>query len=70
MEVSLRGLLAKTVELNASDLHICSGEIPSLRIQGEIQRLNSQLFSAKTVSRLADELLTDNYRAELTEQIG
>ena len=70
MDVSLRSLLTKTVELNASDLHICSGELPSMRIQGQIQRLNHDQLSAAQVFRFADELMTETQRAELSERLS
>ena len=70
MDVSLRSLLAKTVELNASDLHICSGELPSMRIRGQIQRLNHEQLSAAQVFRFADELMTETQRSELSEKLS
>ena len=40
MSVDIRKLLLTTVEMNASDLHIVTGEPPVVRVRGEIRRLN------------------------------
>lgn len=48
-EYSIDDLLKKAVELNASDVHITTGEVPSLRINGIIRRLNIPAVSEKNV---------------------
>ena len=45
MAVDIRQLLFTTVEMNASDLHIVTGEPPVVRVRGEIRRLNMPALS-------------------------
>ena len=45
MSVDIRKLLLTTVEMNASDLHIVTGEPPVVRVRGEIRRLNMPALS-------------------------
>ena len=59
MRSNLRELLLTTVEKGASDLHIIAGEVPSIRLQGEIRRLNLNPLSNSDARRLANELMTE-----------
>ena len=37
---TLQELLSRTVELNASDLHLTAGSPPQVRVHGSLQRLD------------------------------
>ena len=52
---SLAALLERAVALGASDLHLCTGEAPSLRIDGRLQ-LMSELRAVSVEELFADEL--------------
>ena len=62
MAVDIRQLLITTVEMNASDLHIVTGEPPVVRVRGEIRRLNQPVLSRSEARQLADSILTDRLR--------
>ena len=52
MAVDIRQLLMTTVEMNASDLHIVTGEPPVVRVRGEIRRLNQPALSRSEARRV------------------
>ena len=70
MRFNLRDLLVTTVEHNASDLHIIAGEVPSIRVQGEIKRLNMDSIRNADARLLANQLMTDRQRAILSEKLS
>ena len=70
MSVDIRKLLVTAVDMNASDLHIVSGEPPVLRVRGEIQRLPGPALSRIEVRQLADAILTDRLRAKFAEELS
>ena len=70
MRSNLRDLLLMTVEKGASDLHIIAGEVPSMRIQGEIKRLNMDSLSNFEVRQLANQLMTDQQRGSLNDHLS
>ena len=45
-------LLAFSVQHNASDLHLSTGTPPSIRVDGDIRKLNIQDFDAKDLRHL------------------
>ena len=63
-------LLLTTVEMNASDLHIVTGEPPVVRVKGEIRRLNQPALSRSEARLLADSILTDRLRAQFAEELS
>ena len=70
MAIDIRQLLLTTVEMNASDLHIVTGEPPVLRVKGEIRRLNQPALSRSEARLLADSILTDRLRAQFAEELS
>ena len=62
-KIEIQQLLVVAVERNASDIHICAGEIPALRIGGNIFRLNFPPLSNAAVREMAYSLMTDSQRA-------
>ena len=70
MSVDIRKLLLTTVEMNASDLHIVTGEPPVVRVRGEIRRLNMPVLSRSEARLLADSILTDRLRAQFAEELS
>jgi twitching motility protein PilT len=63
MGLNLRTLLDEMVAVNASDLHICAGEHPKLRIDGEITNASTGgRLSTKDTMQLAYSVLTENQK--------
>ncbi|MCL5037073.1 MAG: type IV pilus twitching motility protein PilT [Chloroflexi bacterium] len=57
--MKLETLLAKAVEMEASDLHIVAGIPPSVRIDGEIQFLECDKLSGEDTKNMIYEVLTE-----------
>src|SRR3989442_11232608 len=63
MPVNLRALLEEMIEKDASDLHIVAGEVPKIRVDGDI--VNSavtDVLTPKYTLSLAYSLLTENQK--------
>jgi len=58
--MSLQELLAKTISSNASDLHLCTGYPPTLRVDGELRRLDSPPLTEEQTLALIGELLPES----------
>lgn len=57
--MDLKQLLQATVDLNASDLHLISGIVPTVRIDGELHPIaNEQVATPETTFALLKEILT------------
>jgi twitching motility protein PilT len=63
LDASLRDLLAEAVAHKASDLHLCSGETPTLRIDGRLHPLRN--LPAAAVDRILAELAPPDALARL-----
>ncbi len=59
-DVHLDELLELVVEYNASDLHICAGLPPILRIDGELKKTRYEVVSADVAQRMLYDILTDD----------
>src|SRR4051812_3838459 len=62
----LSTLLLQAAQSGASDVHLCSGEPPHVRIDGNLVKLQSPALSAADVAHLAAELLTAEQQAKLS----
>ena len=61
--LNLRTLLDEMVAMNASDLHICAGEHPKLRIDGDITNASTGgVLTTKDTMQLAYSVLTENQK--------
>ena len=69
-KLTLKQLLLHTVKTEASDLHLCAGEIPAIRVKGKIQRLNTPLFTTLDLQLLVDELMTDKQRSTFHSKLS
>lgn len=58
-EVHIDELLREMVERGASDLHICVGVPPVLRIDGELHHMNYEKFTPIICQRLLYDILSD-----------
>jgi len=55
-------LLEFAVKNKASDLHLCSGLPPMIRVHGEIQRLNAPALEHKDVHGMVYDIMMDKHR--------
>ena len=61
--LNLRTLLDEMVAMNASDLHICAGEHPKLRIDGDMTNASTGgVLTTKDTMQLAYSVLTENQK--------
>ena len=62
-------LLAFSVQHNASDLHLSTGTPPSIRVDGDVRKLNIPAFDAKDVNALVYDIMNDRQRKEYEEKL-
>ena len=62
-------LLMYSVKQGASDLHISAGEVPALRIHGEIQRINAPPISSDDCKRLLFSVMNERQKAGFEETL-
>ena len=60
-------LLQATVENKASDLHLAAGEVPAIRLHGEIVRLNTPALGTDDAKRLVYALMSQRQRKAFEE---
>lgn len=66
--MNILDLLSKTVELNASDLHITVAVPPVMRINGRLERIGQAPLSVEDASYLVRQVLNDSQIKELEER--
>ena len=59
--IKLKELLEKTIELDASDLHLTIGMPPTVRVNGHLIPLNNEDLSKELVREFAKEILGDEF---------
>jgi len=59
--------LALTVERGGSDLHICAGSQPMVRLHGDLLPLSDTILDAATCRELIYSIFTENQRARFEE---
>ncbi len=62
-------LLAFSVQHDASDLHLSTGTPPSIRVDGDVRRLNIPAFDAKDVNALVYDIMNDKQRKDYEENL-
>ena len=62
-------LLAFSVKHEASDLHLSTGNPPSIRVEGDVRKLNIPAFDAKDVNALVYDIMNDRQRKEYEENL-
>jgi twitching motility protein PilT len=62
-------LLAFSVQNNASDLHLSAGTPPSIRVDGDVRKLNIPAFDEKDVNALVYDIMNDRQRKEYEENL-
>lgn len=67
--IDIIALLQETVEHGGSDLHLCAGRVPSIRLRGEITPLARGAMSAAICRESILGILTDTQRARLEKDL-
>ncbi len=62
-------LLAFSVQHDASDLHLSTGTPPSIRVDGDVRKLNIPAFDTKDVNALVYDIMNDRQRKEYEENL-
>lgn len=62
MQVRIHDLLILAVQQGASDVHLSSGDVPAVRIDGAVRRLDMDPLSADDVKRLAYSVMTEKQK--------
>jgi twitching motility protein PilT len=65
MALDFAQVLQETVRLDASDLHIAVGAPPSVRVRGQLQRLDSPALTSQDTRELVYSILTNDQRKKL-----
>lgn len=66
--MGLDDLLEKTVEYDASDLHLCTGIPPVIRIHGDLVYMNEPVLTAADCEEMAKQCLNDELKNALAEK--
>lgn len=68
MEKDIKELLLMTLENQASDLHLITGNPPVLRIDGELQRIGTEPLESADTERMARELVPESRWGDFEEK--
>jgi twitching motility protein PilT len=69
MKTRIHELLSFAVEHGASDLHLGAGEVPAVRIDGQIRRMDEDRLSAAGAKRMAYALMTERQKADFERHL-
>jgi len=67
MEVDIVQLLVETVARSASDLHLCAGSPPMIRVHGGLVPLSETILDAETCRDVIYSIFTESQRARFEE---
>ncbi|MFM7204708.1 MAG: type IV pilus twitching motility protein PilT [Myxococcota bacterium] len=62
-------LLLHAVQQKASDLHISSGEVPMIRVHGEVHRLNAPPLSPDETKRLIYSIMSERQKTQFEHDL-
>ena len=62
MQVQIHEMLTFAVEHGASDIHLSAGEVPAVRIDGEIKRLDLEPLSPDDAKRMSYSVMTSKQK--------
>jgi twitching motility protein PilT len=66
--MDLNSLLKKTIAYEASDLHLCEGIPPAIRVHGDLVYLNEPVLTFKDCEDMARQCLRDSLLEDLTKK--
>lgn len=67
--MEIEKLLAFARQNGASDLHICAEAVPVVRIDGTLQKLNTEALSKETVNQMINSILTEKQIEVLEKEL-
>ncbi len=67
--LTFKELIAKAIEMGASDLHITVGVPPSVRINGSIGKLNETVMTQQALEEIASSIISERSR-ETLDRVG
>ena len=62
MAVQIHELLTFVVQQGASDLHLSAGEVPCVRVDGGVRRLDLDRLTAEEAKRMAYSIMTEKQK--------
>ena len=62
-------LLAFSVKIKASDLHLSAGLPPMLRVHGDVKRINLPVMEHKEVHAMVYDIMNDSQRKHYEETL-
>ncbi len=66
-QVRIHEMLNFAVQHKASDIHLAAGEVPSVRIDGDVRRLDLDALSADDARRMAYSIMNEKQKARFEE---
>ena len=69
MEIDIIQFLALTVERGGSDLHLCAGSQPMMRLHGDLVPLSEMILDADVCRELIYSIFTENQRTRFEETL-
>ncbi len=69
MSVRIHELLTFAVKIGASDIHVGAGEIPAMRVDGEIKRLDLAPLGPDDAKRLAYSVMSEKQKTEFENKL-
>jgi len=66
-QVRIHEMLNFAVQHNASDIHLAAGEVPSVRVDGDVRRLDLDPLSADDARRMAYSIMNEKQKSRFEE---
>ncbi|HAT03298.1 MAG TPA: type IV pili twitching motility protein PilT [Candidatus Magasanikbacteria bacterium] len=66
---SIKSYFEEAIKSNASDLHLIGGEMPMLRIQGELQEMDTKSLPAKELETAINGVLSSEQKKKFQENL-
>ena len=66
-QVRIHEMLNFAVQHNASDIHLSSGEVPSVRVDGDVRRLDLDPLSGDDARRMAYSIMNEKQKSRFEE---
>lgn len=66
--MTIHDLMKKTVQMKASDLHVTVGIPPTIRVNGQLQKISDQILKSADTEAFVKEITTNKQFAELKER--
>ncbi|MGB0638853.1 MAG: type IV pilus twitching motility protein PilT [Myxococcota bacterium] len=67
-QVRIHELLSFAVQHKASDIHLAAGEVPSVRIDGDVRRLDLEILGADDARRLAYSIMNEKQKSRFENE--